>query len=214
MPKINTILLDCSGVILDDLDACYNTNMNILKVLGKQPVSKKVFVENILPVENLFNLCGIELGNVKNIYQLFLKYFHQNEHLVMPFPEVKEILENLKSNGITLGIVTSYPTGLIKELLLRFGLIEYFDTIVGYEDARSKPSPEPVLKAIERLEANRDSTIFVGDMEADIIAGKTAGIKTIAISRKNGSYHTREMLERSKPFMVINELTELLKIIE
>lgn len=212
MSKINTILLDCSGVILDDLDACYNANMNVLKDLGKQPISKRVYVDNILPVEKLFKLCGVEFR--EDLYQLFQKYFAQNEHLVNPFPEVKQILTKLKADGITFGIVTNYPAEILRKLLLKFDLNQYFDTIVGFGDAKSKPSSEPVLKAMERLKANKDSTIFVGDMEGDIIAGNTAGIKTVAISRENGSYHTREMLERSKPFMVINELTELLKIVE
>ncbi|MGH7675588.1 MAG: HAD-IA family hydrolase, partial [Gemmatimonadales bacterium] len=44
-----------------------------------------------------------------------------------------------------------------------------------------KPHPEPVLKAIERLGAAADETVFIGDSRHDIECGRAAGVKTAAV---------------------------------
>jgi len=44
----------------------------------------------------------------------------------------------------------------------------------------TKPNPEGLLLAANILNVNLNDTIYVGDDERDIIAGKNAGMKTVA----------------------------------
>ena len=44
-----------------------------------------------------------------------------------------------------------------------------------------KPSPEPLLLALERLGSAPDHAVYVGDAPVDVAAGKAAGVATVAV---------------------------------
>jgi len=63
------------------------------------------------------------------------------------------------------------------------GLIGHVDVVIGADSvARHKPHPEPVLVALERLGAPRETAIFVGDSPHDVASGNTAGVRTIGVA--------------------------------
>ena len=65
----------------------------------------------------------------------------------------------------------------------KYDLTKYFKLIYGFNEvSETKPSPEGVLKIMEELKINKNSTIFVGDMTSDVKAGKAAEVFTIAVA--------------------------------
>lgn len=61
---------------------------------------------------------------------------------------------------------------------------EYFDAIIVVENTEHhKPHPEPILKAIESIKANK--SIYIGDSPSDTEAAKGAGIPCIYIGKQN-----------------------------
>jgi pyrophosphatase PpaX len=61
-------------------------------------------------------------------------------------------------------------------------LDDAFDVVIGCDDVtHSKPHPEPVLKAVEKLGVAAKDTVFVGDSRHDMESGRAAGVKTAAV---------------------------------
>lgn len=61
-------------------------------------------------------------------------------------------------------------------------LRNYFSAIIGNDHvARIKPDPEGIHLIVRKLGACYNETVLIGDTEADIVAGKSAGIKTGAV---------------------------------
>lgn len=57
------------------------------------------------------------------------------------------------------------------------GMGSMFDaTITGDDVSEPKPDPEGIFKAMRALQAVPEETLFVGDSNADIQAGKSAGL--------------------------------------
>jgi histidinol-phosphate aminotransferase len=79
-----------------------------------------------------------------------------------------------------LALVTGRPRNEAFWFLERFELTPYFQTVVGMEDAPSKPDPEPVKRALCRLGVS--SAWMIGDTPDDIHAAVSAGIPGIGIS--------------------------------
>jgi len=70
----------------------------------------------------------------------------------------------------------------MKEILTRENLEDYFTVIIGGEDvSQHKPHPEGLLKAVERLEANKERTLYIGDSLVDAEAAERAGIAFLAV---------------------------------
>jgi phosphoglycolate phosphatase len=52
--------------------------------------------------------------------------------------------------------------------------------IGGDTTPHAKPHPEPLLEAARRLKVQPDQCVYVGDDERDIVAGRAAGMLTVA----------------------------------
>jgi HAD superfamily hydrolase (TIGR01509 family) len=96
-------------------------------------------------------------------------------------PGVADTLLEL-SRKYQLGLVTTRNRQTAEQFLTDQGLIDMFDVIVARDDVqRLKPHPEPVLQAMEKLDAEADRCVMVGDTSVDVLAAQAAGINSIAV---------------------------------
>lgn len=97
------------------------------------------------------------------------------------FPGMTELLDQLDERGITWGIVTNKAERLAKPLVEALGLAERsICTIGGDTTARAKPFPDPLLYACRIAGIAPTSSLYIGDDIRDIVAGKAAGMRTVA----------------------------------
>lgn len=99
------------------------------------------------------------------------------------FDELEEILDFLETKQVPWGIVTNKPRYLAEQLLEKMHLYERCTVLVCPDDvSRTKPDPEPMYLALEKLSIPRGgaaSVLYVGDHIRDIEAGNAAGMPTI-----------------------------------
>ncbi|MDN6308137.1 HAD family hydrolase [Psychrobacter sp.] len=99
------------------------------------------------------------------------------------FFALEEVLKTLEAKRVPWGIVTNKPRYLAEQLLSKMELEERCAALVCPDDvARSKPDPEPMYMALEKLGIPRGaagSVLYVGDHIRDIQAGNAAGMPTI-----------------------------------
>lgn len=95
---------------------------------------------------------------------------------------VKEILQNLKSNGYKTAIVSTKFHYRIKQILEKFSIIELIDVIVGAEDVKTeKPDPEGLFAAIKHLDVLKEEVLYVGDSVVDAKTAANANITFLAV---------------------------------
>lgn len=97
------------------------------------------------------------------------------EQIVQPCPGLFEVLEFLKMRGIPLALISNgLGSGYGHEIMEKFALEQYFPSSVFREDSpKSKPSPEPLKLALERLNISPKSTDviwYIGDRHKDVTA--------------------------------------------
>ncbi|MGM8910313.1 HAD family hydrolase [Psychrobacter sp. 1U1] len=99
------------------------------------------------------------------------------------FDELETVLVALEEKGVPWGIVTNKPRYLSEQLLKVMQLDERCAVLVCPDDvSRSKPDPEPMYMALEKLGIPRGAAgcvVYVGDHIRDIDAGRAAGMSTI-----------------------------------
>ena len=94
-------------------------------------------------------------------------------------PDAQSTLEQLKRSGVKLGIVSNH-TSAIRKIIENMGLDQYFDTIVISEEAGlSKPDPEILRLACERLGVRCEESIYVGDHPYDILCAHRAAMPVV-----------------------------------
>ena len=145
-------------------------------------------------------------------YKIFLEHYrlHCADH-TKPFPGTFELLDHLKGRGIQMGVVSNKPQEFTDSVLKQLNLASYFGVAFGPEATPNrKPHPEPLLVAAQRLGAQPQETIMIGDSVVDIMAAKAALMRVGVLTH---GYGTREMLEANNPDWIADSLPTLIPLL-
>jgi phosphoglycolate phosphatase len=127
-------------------------------------------------------------------------------------PGAAEALAAVQRTGRRAAICSNKPRPFTLELLQSLRIASLIDVVVGPEDAaRPKPAPDMLLLALARLGADKDATLYVGDMTVDIQTARAAGVRVWIVP--TGS-DTRAALEQARPDRLLRDLMELAKLLE
>lgn len=99
------------------------------------------------------------------------------------YPSARETVERLSAMGLALAVCTNKPEKPAKRILGQLGAAQHFRAIVGGDSfATKKPDPGPIQALMEQLGTTPENTIMIGDSANDVIAGRIAGLYTVAVS--------------------------------
>jgi len=137
----------------------------------------------------------------------------QREHhdtLIRSFDGIDTALAALRANGHRLGVVTSKMQHFARHGMRLFDLERHFDVAVFHDDVtRHKPDPEPLLEAARRAGVAPADAIYIGDSTHDIVAGRAAGMLTVAVLW--GPFE-REVLEAAGADLLLDRPADLLDL--
>lgn len=127
------------------------------------------------------------------------------------FPGVREVLQELKSDEVRLGVLTNSGRAAALKTLAESGLLDFFEFVLTRDDTEAmKPRPEGLLKAVGMLGPGTGEIYYVGDSVYDVRAAKEAGIKVVAIT--TGSYGAERLRMEGADF-VMDSLAGLPRIL-
>ena len=115
------------------------------------------------------------------------------DHIVA-FPAVRELFQKLRGDGVRLAIASSAKKDELEALLELARVRDLIDRdgLVTADDvASSKPAPDAVLAARDRLGVDPGAVLMVGDSPYDIEAARGAGLRTIAF--RTGGWDDRDL---------------------
>jgi HAD superfamily hydrolase (TIGR01549 family) len=96
-------------------------------------------------------------------------------------PGLEEALAVMSNAGIRFGIYTG-SAGESLPPLQKAGLLEQFEVVVTRSDViRHKPDPEGLLKCIDEMGLDPDTTAYVGDSPHDVQASLAAGLMSVGV---------------------------------
>ena len=91
--------------------------------------------------------------------------------------------------------------------LAAVGIDHLIDVVGALEDtARHKPDPEPLLAAAAKVGVDPTAAVYVGDATVDVLAAKSAGMSSVAVTWGAGE---RAALEATEPDVVVDTVDEL-----
>lgn len=150
--------------------------------------------------------------------QEFLQTYENNIGIKSQlFAGLNHQLEKLEKQGTPWGIVTNKPRYLAEKLLNALNLTDRCDVLVCPDDvARTKPDPEPMYLAMEKLALPRGmagSVIYVGDHIRDIQAGNAAGMITVVAAYGYILSEEQDKLPTWQANYIVNTPKELVNLL-
>lgn len=211
--KYQTVLFDLDGTLIDTNELIIKTFLDVLE----QRFPGRFRREDIIPHmgqplwEQMERFGGAELRDI-----LVEEYREHNvrihDEFIEEFPHIVETLEELKKLGVTMGIVTTKQRVTAEMGARLFGIDQYMSTFISYDDTdKHKPSPDPVLKAMEQVSADPTSTLMVGDSQYDIQAAHNAGVHAAGVS---WSLKGPDFLHQFNPEYMLYDMRELIAIVK
>jgi pyrophosphatase PpaX len=119
------------------------------------------------------------------LYATYLQWNTDNtERLIRDYDGVRDVLADLRSAGGRIAVATSKRRESARQAMDILGLSELIPVVVAMEDTEAhKPDPTPLLLALQRLgESDPSHAVYVGDAVVDVLAGKAAGMATVAVT--------------------------------
>jgi len=149
------------------------------------------------------------------VNELIAAYRKHNEPLhseLLPCKGILRVLDALRREGRRLGIVTAKRRETLALAFRAVPDLGTFDVVVTSDDTELyKPHPEPILRALDLLEARPGDSAYVGDSTFDVRAGNAAGVFTVAVGW--GNIHPRERVEAEHPDAFVETPGELLDVL-
>ena len=116
------------------------------------------------------------------LVEVFVRHYREaREGLARAFPGIERLLRRLRSQGTSVGVVTSKLREDTVAELAATGLDENVDVVVAFEDTdEHKPSAAPQLEALRRLGAA--GGVGVGDLPSDVVSAREAGLAALGVA--------------------------------
>lgn len=128
----------------------------------------------------------------------------------VPFPRVRETLEELIARSKLLAVATTKSTMTTQRILSHFSLDGYFVQLQGTDDLPYKPDPYILMKIMREQSWRVTETLMVGDAREDLEAGRAAGIRTCGVTY--GALSRADMEEIPHDYL-IDRFDDLLEIV-
>lgn len=184
--NVRAVLFDLDGTLIDsapDLGAAAD-RMRVARGLPSLPL------ERYRPMAGAGarGMLGIAFGMTPDApgyeamrEEFFVNYENAMTERTVIFEGIPSLIANLLELGLAWGVVTNKSMRFTAPLTKQIALFKSAGAVVGGDSTpHAKPHPEPLLEAARRLGYQPQQCIYVGDDERDIVAGRAAGMGTVA----------------------------------
>lgn len=185
---LDAVLFDLDGTLVDTAPALAAALNTLCQLKGQPPLA----YEQIRPVVSRGGAALVALAFADGrtseqretlrleFLQLYAERLHRQPQESSLFTGMPALLDRIEKRGWRWGIVTNKPAWLTAPLLEALELTERPGCLIcGDQVSRPKPDPEALLLACQQLGCTPQRTVYIGDAERDIQAGRAAGLKTL-----------------------------------
>lgn len=213
MRTYKTVIWDLDGTLLNTLVDLMNSVNFAMRELGYKERTLediRLFVGN--GVKKLVELSipgGRENPDYDKAYELFTKFYAEhNLDNTLPYDGVLEIISELKSRGVAQAIVSNKVDDAVRKLNEEFFHVDF---AIGVTDLLPrKPAPDMVLKAMNELHADKETTVYIGDSEVDLKTAENSGLDVISVL---WGFRNFEEIKEYGPMCTVEKPDEILKYI-
>ena len=208
MQKFQLYLFDFDGTLFDTLPSSKYVFKKAYENIGFHLDEEEVLGFTREPIPDSYQRKGAPQELFSSFMEDIEKYVNSKESVDLTdiYEDTYDTIIDLRMMEADLGIVTSNNVPHVREVLKKFDMqSDFFTVLVGNREAPNpKPSPEPILKALEMIhyQGDKKEACYVGDSLNDCLSAVKAGITPILLDRHD-EYQDNQYLK-------IKSLKELL----
>lgn len=203
---IDTLLIDWSGTLADDLHATLAATNAVLAAFAVDPLDRAAFQREFeLPFMRFYErfLPGVGQAEVDRIF--FAAYEPLRDQIPL-LPDARCFLEYARSCGMRSYLFSTMRPSLLEAEVARHGVGHLVDGLFGGVIDKA----EAIGPILTQLQVVAEHTLFLGDMVHDIDAARGGGVRAGAVAT---GYSHRERLVAAAPDYVFDNLGEVISFL-
>ncbi len=213
MSSWNTIIFDLDGTLLDTLADLRTAVNRALAEFGYPERSRediRLAVGNgtrVLMRESVPG--GEDNPQFEELIGAFKKHYADCQFdTTVPYDGIPELLAVLAERGIRTALVSNKIDFAVQDLNNKFFRLPV--AVGDRPEFARKPAPDSVLFAMNQLDADPETTVYIGDSEVDLETAKNAGIACISAL---WGFRTRKELEAAGAAVYAETPLDLLQML-
>lgn len=183
--KIDAVIFDLDGTLLDSLSAWDNSGVNFLRSRGIEPppglqekLVKMSLMDGARYIKNTYGFAEPAEELLRQTLQPIRARYYRD---IQPKPGIVQAVHFLRAQGVKLCVATASDRKLTEAALKRLGLLDAFDFIITCDEAGAgKQSPAVYEEALKKLGTSKKRTLVVEDALYALRTAQKAGFITAA----------------------------------
>ncbi len=199
------VIFDFDGVITDSYDVCIKVSRHFEEDLTDEAY-KTLFTGNVYEALEKGRDAKLVVKNSNNDI-----YFEIYEPLILEVPPREgfvDIIKELHKKGIKIAFVSSCYNKPLTNYLIKYGIKNYVDEILGGDIEKSKV--KKFLMLFNQFNMDPKEALFITDTLGDLIEAEKVGLESIAVTF---GFHDRKTLEAGKSIKVLDTVEEVKKLL-
>jgi len=202
------IIFDVDGTLTFTNQLIFDSFNHITKKYLGRAYSDDEIIALFGPTEDVIlkEMCKEEYESARKDYYT---YYKNNHDIAQLYDGIKELIIDINNAEILLSIFTGKGRTSAIITLDELGLTHYFDMIVSGDDVENhKPSPEGIIKFLEKHNFNPKEVLMIGDSPSDIIAANESGVEIASVVWDSYAEEEVRKLNSTNIFHSVNELRD------
>lgn len=188
---LKAFIFDMDGVIIDSEPLHYEVDIEIMKYFGHE--IQHEYLDQYVGMTNpeMWKHIREDFQMIQSVEEIIERQLARKISAlraleIEPIEGIRQLIADIKSKGLLVGIASSSPRVFIEEVVSKFGIADQFDCIVsGEEVPAGKPAPDVYLEAAKELGVHPADCLVLEDSRNGIIAAKAAGMRCIGYVNLN-----------------------------
>jgi len=206
--RFKGIIFDVDGTLTFTNQLIFDSFNHITKKYLGRAYSDDEIIALFGPTEDVIlkEMCKEEYESARKDYYT---YYKNNHDIAQLYDGIKELIIDINNAEILLSIFTGKDRTSAIITLDELGLTHYFDMIVSGDDVENhKPSPEGIIKFLEKHNFNPKEVLMIGDSPSDIIAANESGVEIASVVWDSYAEEEVRKLNSTNIFHSVNELRD------
>jgi HAD superfamily hydrolase (TIGR01509 family) len=197
------IIFDWSGVIREVYEVHIWVVERIIKKFGGNPMAPEEIKENWEePYMKFWNKYFPDMTLEEEQKAYVDSILDKDCPLAEFYPGMVELIKKLKAKGFKMAVLSGDPPETLLPEMKRFDLENIFIDVI----VKVHGKLESLEQLIRKNNFRKEETVFIGDSNHEIEAGKEAGIGTIAVT---WGFHPEKKLKDLNPDYLVRNVKEL-----
>ncbi len=195
--KKEVVLFDLDGTIIDSIDGIMNAIFYCFDKMGHKPITLEDFLPYVGPpiintFKTVYNMAPEIADETMEHYHDYYREKGWKECSL--YPEVRELLMDLKKKNKIIALATNKPQHYAKKILADKGVDIYFDYIGGADPERGITNKTLVIEdCLKKLSVNdKKNAVMIGDRKFDVEGSIGANVDAIGVTYGYGDRHELE----------------------